>query len=52
MKRTGYIYDKVCDLDNIKEAILKASLGKRHRPFVKEVVDAPITTPVRFGTCC
>ncbi len=41
MKRTGYLYDQVCDLDNIKEAILKASLGKRHRPFVKEVVDAP-----------
>lgn len=38
MKRAGYIYDQVCDLDNIKEAIMKASLGKRHKTFVKRIL--------------
>lgn len=38
MKRIGYIYDRVCDLDNIKEAIMKASRGKRDRPFVKMII--------------
>lgn len=39
MKRFGYIYDKVCDLDNIKLAITKASLGKRKQKRVKRVLD-------------
>lgn len=41
MKRVGYIFEQVCDLENIKTAIMKASLGKRRRPFVKEVVEQP-----------
>lgn len=39
MKRVGHIYEKVCDLDNIKLAMLKASLGKRARPHVKAILD-------------
>jgi hypothetical protein len=39
MKRTGYIFEKVCDLNNIKIAILRSSLGKRNRPYVKKIVD-------------
>jgi len=38
MKRIGYLYDKICDIDNIKLAIMKASLGKRNKPFVREVI--------------
>ena len=41
MKRTGYIYEKVCDLDNIKAAMMKASLGKRHKTFVRKIIDRP-----------
>ena len=41
MKRTGYLYDQICDLENIKTAIRKASLGKRRRPFVKKVANNP-----------
>lgn len=29
MKRIGYIYEKIYDVENIKGAIKKASLGKR-----------------------
>lgn len=39
MKRVGNIYDKICDLDNIKTAIMKSSLGKRDQRRVKRVVD-------------
>lgn len=38
MKRTGYVYEKVCSLENIKLAILKASLGKRHESRVKRIL--------------
>lgn len=41
MKRTGYLYDAICDIENIKTAIQKASLGKRNRPFVRKVFDTP-----------
>lgn len=39
MKRVGYLYEKICDLDNIKLAILKSSLGKRNQKRVKVVLD-------------
>ena len=39
MKRVGFIYEKVCDLENIKLAIMKASLGKRNKKFVQKVTD-------------
>ena len=39
LKRVGYIYEKICDLDNIKTATMKSSLGKRNHKHVKEVLD-------------
>jgi len=39
LKRYGYIYEKVCDLDNIKDAIRRASLGKRGQTRVKRILD-------------
>ena len=39
MKRTGNIYIKIYDVDNIKEAIMKASLGKRDRNYVKKILN-------------
>jgi len=38
MKRTGYIYEKICDLENIKMAILKASHGKRNKKYVARIL--------------
>lgn len=39
MKRIGYIYEKIIDLENCKRAIYNASVGKRHRGSVKEVLE-------------
>lgn len=39
MKRVGYIYEKIWDVDNIKKAILKSSLGKRKQRRVKKVLN-------------
>lgn len=41
MKRVGHIYEKVCDLENIKLAIAKASLGKRDKKFVRKIMGRP-----------
>ena len=38
MKRIGYIYEKICDINNIKVAIMRSSLGKRNKKFVKRIV--------------
>ena len=38
MKRIGYIYEKVYKVENIKLAIMKASLGKRERKYVKKIL--------------
>ena len=38
MKRVGYIYEKVCDLGNIKQAIVNSSRGKRNQKRVKAVI--------------
>jgi len=38
MKRVGYIYKNICNIDNIKEAITKASLGKRKQKSVRYVL--------------
>lgn len=38
MKRVNNLYQKICDIENIKKAILKASLGKRNRCDVKKVL--------------
>lgn len=39
MKRIGYIFDKITDIENIKTAILEASKGKRHKFNVARVLD-------------
>lgn len=39
MKRVGYIYDSICDIENIKNAIMKASLGKRKQNRVKRIIN-------------
>lgn len=39
MKRVGYIYDKILDLDNLKVAIMKSSLGKRDQGRVKRIIE-------------
>lgn len=39
MKRIGYIYSKIYSLDNIKNAIKKASLGKRNQRNVKKILE-------------
>lgn len=41
MKRIGFIYDKICDIENIKHAIMMSSLGKREERRVKVVFDNP-----------
>lgn len=38
MKRVGYIYDDICSLENIHEAIMNSSLGKRDQKRVKAVM--------------
>lgn len=39
MKRYNNLFEKVCDLDNIHNAIQKASKGKKHRASVIKVLD-------------
>lgn len=39
MKRVGYLYEKICDKDNIRAAIMNASKRKRGRRDVKKVLD-------------
>ena len=39
MKRIGYIYNKICSIDNIKEAITNSSKGKREQGRVKNVIN-------------
>lgn len=38
MKRVGHIYEGICEINNIKQAIIKASLGKRNQNRVKLVI--------------
>ena len=39
MKRYNNLFEKVCDLDNIHNAIQKASKGKKHRASVIKVLN-------------
>lgn len=39
MKRTGYLFEKIADIDNIKTATRKASLGKRHQKGVQRILN-------------
>ncbi len=38
MKRYGYIYEKICDIENIKAAIINASTRKKNRRNVQRVL--------------
>lgn len=37
-KRVGYLYEKICDLNNIKKAIWKASEKKRHQRNIRKIL--------------
>lgn len=39
MKRVGYIYDNIHDIDNIKEAVMNSSKKKRDQKRVKKILD-------------
>lgn len=39
MKRKGFIYEKIYNIENIREAIWKASLGKREQIRVKTILN-------------
>lgn len=39
MKRIGYIYEKIVDVENCKQAILKASKGKKNRKVVQKILN-------------
>jgi RNA-directed DNA polymerase len=39
MKRIGYIYEKICDIENIRTAIKKSSLGKRNKKYVRKILE-------------
>lgn len=38
VKRKGFIYEDICNRENIKEAILKSSLGKRYQKRVATIL--------------
>jgi hypothetical protein len=38
MKRVGYIYEKIYNIENIKKAIMQSSRGKRDKKYVKEII--------------
>lgn len=38
MKRTGNIFEKIANINNIKKAMAMASQGKKHRSVVKEIM--------------
>ena len=37
-KRAGYLYERICDPDNIKAAIWKASEKKRNQKYVRQIL--------------
>lgn len=39
MKRVGYLYDKICELENVKTAIKNSTKGKRNKDYVREVYE-------------
>jgi hypothetical protein len=39
VKRKGFIYEDICNKENIREAILKSSLGKRHQKRVAAILN-------------
>lgn len=39
MKRVGYLYEKICDIDLIKRAIRKAAQGKTQKHYIAKVLE-------------
>lgn len=39
MKRIGYLYEKIYDIENVKLAIKNAAKGKRRRRYVRRIVE-------------
>lgn len=39
MKRVGHIYEQVCKIENIQEAILRSSVGKRDKRYVRRILE-------------
>lgn len=39
MKRVGYIYQDICSIKNIQQAIMNASKGKKNRRVVRNIVE-------------
>jgi len=40
MKRTGYLFEKICSKENIRDSILEASKNKRKRIEVRRIIDS------------
>lgn len=38
MKRVGYIYEKICSVENLQKALDKASKGKKNKPYVRRIL--------------
>lgn len=41
MKRKGFIFDKIVELNNVESAVYKASIGKTKRKNVEKILDSP-----------
>jgi len=41
MKRTGYIFEKICEIGNVEEAIRRSSVGKRDKEYVRRILARP-----------
>lgn len=39
MKRVGYLYEKMCDIETIKRAIRNAAKGKTSRPYIAKILN-------------
>lgn len=39
MHRHGFLYTKICEIENIKKAMAKASLGKRNQKRIRKVLE-------------
>lgn len=38
MKRVGYLYEKMCDIDTVRRAIRNAAKGKNNRPYIAKIL--------------
>lgn len=39
MKRKGYLYEQMCDINYIKKAIYNASKGKKNRRYIRKIIN-------------